>query len=75
MLLINMRGPDNTNSKQMVLCFDLFCIKFLITTIEQQQLSGVVPGTSGLVALDCFTETYTQGHIYIYIYINISLYL
>ena len=41
------------------LCFDLSIIKFLINTREKQELSGVEPGTSGLLAFGCPTEPST----------------
>ena len=41
------------------LCFDLLFIKFFINTREIQELPGVEPGTSGLLAFGCPTEPST----------------
>ena len=65
------RAPDNTI--QIVtfffLCFDLSFIKFFINTRENQELPGVEPGTSGLLAFGCPTEPSTPDK-YIYIYLS-----
>ena len=58
-----------TNSNIIFLCFDLSFIKFLINTREKQELSGVEPGTSGLLAFGSPTEPSTPDNIYIYILI------
>ena len=46
----NCEGQYNTNSNNFFLCFDLLFIKFLINKREKQELPGVEPGTSGLLA-------------------------
>ena len=72
----NCEGPGqyNTNSNTFFLCFDLSFIKFLINTREKQELSGVEPGTSGLLAFGCPTEPSTPDlYIYIYIYICVCV--
>ena len=58
MLYITVRGPGqyNTNSNIFFVCFDLSFIKFLINTREKQELPGVEPGTSGLLAFGGPTE-------------------
>ena len=55
------------------LYFDLSLIKFFINTRENQELPGVEPGTSGLLAFGCPTEPSTPDYIYInkYLYIYI----
>ena len=72
--LVHVINNCEDNTKQIVtfffLCFDLSFIKFLINTREKQELSGVEPGTSGLLAFGCPTEPSTPDYyIYMYIYI------
>ena len=59
------------NNNIIFLCFALLFIKFLINTRAKQELLGVEPGTSDLLAFGCPTDPYAHLYIYIYIYIYI----
>ena len=43
-------GQYNTNSNICILCFYLLFIKFLINTIDKQELPGVEIGSSRLIS-------------------------